>query len=85
MKKWTYVWKESIYKNGFKCACGNVLADSEGNPSDNLLFEDGGFRKWLYCDKCLKPVAYLRYMNLPEDAEGMMGNIEEYEKKRRMN
>ena len=30
------IWKESIYKNDFICKCGTRLADSDGQPTDNL-------------------------------------------------
>ena len=34
------VWKESVYKNKFKCKmCGRKLASVSGQPTDNLVFK----------------------------------------------
>lgn len=85
MLKPVLVWKESVYKNRFTCKCGNQIADENGNVQNGkMLIEDGGFRKYCYCSKCYQPVAYLRKMEVPEDAVGLMGNITEYER-RKMN
>lgn len=85
MLRKVYVWKESVYKNGFKCKCGNQIADENGNVHDGkMLIEDCGFRMYCYCTNCYQPVAYLRKMEIPEDAHGLMGNITEYER-RKMN
>lgn len=85
MKKTVFVWKESVYKNRFTCNCGNQLADENGVLIDGKsMVETTSFRRYLYCKKCYKPVAYLTKMEVPEDAEGLMGNISEYER-RKMN
>ena len=81
MKKQVYVWKESIYKNDFKCSCGNFLAKDLNVIQENVEIPPSSFRKWVYCKKCFKPVAYIQVMNLPEGAEGLMGNISEYERR----
>lgn len=87
MKENVVIWKESVYKNGFKCKCGHAVASVDGTKveiADDTLIENLGFRTWVYCGKCNSPVAYLKYMDIPKDASGMMGSITEYER-RKMN
>lgn len=39
-KQWGFVWRESIYKNNFRCPkCGAKLFDKQ--PTDNLCLEAG--------------------------------------------
>lgn len=85
MKKLVIVWKESVYKNRFTCNCGNQIAEENGVLiNGKSMIEMTSFRQYVYCKKCYKPVAYLTKMELPEDAEGLMENISEYER-RKMN
>lgn len=85
MKKRVIVWKESVYKNGFTCKCGNRFLDEKNDFSaDKIQIENSSFRQWVYCKKCFTPVAYVKVMEVPEDAHGLMGNISEYER-RKMN
>jgi hypothetical protein len=85
MKRQVVMWKESIYRRSFKCACGAKLAEANGEHfEENVLAEKVGFRTWLYCKKCLKPVAFLKLVDISEDAEGLQGNINDYER-RKMN
>lgn len=85
MKKRVIIWKESVYKNRFTCKCGNQIADENGELiSGKSMIEVTSFRRYIYCKKCLKPVAHLTMMEVPEDAAGLMGNISEYER-RKMN
>lgn len=81
MKRTVFVWKESIYKNGFRCKCGNQLVIND-HIVEGLYLEDTGFRRWLYCNKCSNPVAFLKKMEIPEGESGLMGNITEYERRK---
>ena len=57
------IWRESIYKNRFKCdTCYEVLADENGQPTDNVGFDaDTSHRQdVLYCCKCKQPVAFIK-------------------------
>ena len=77
-KKVAVLWKESIYKNGFRCTCGQQLTEN------NIAFVDdprsnGG--KGVFCNNCKRLVAYAKEVetNIPA---GMYGDIEEYLKKK---
>ena len=84
MKRTAVVWRKSVYKNEFTCSCGAKLADADGtNFEDNVLMEISNFGTYVYCKKCLKSVAYLRYVNLPKDAERLQGNINDYERRKK--
>lgn len=70
------IWKESIYKNNFKCKCGAKLADNSGVPTNNLggSAEDTEDNR-LFCMKCKNLVAVERYVPI-DVGEGshLMGN-----------
>ena len=86
MLKKIVVWRESVYKNEFRCLCGAFLADVDGSHyEDNVFAEKLGFRTYLHCKECLKPVAYLETADLPEDMEGKQGNINDYYERRKKN
>ena len=74
-----FVWKESIYKNGFKCSCGNTLSDdpNTGEPKDGLLLNT--ITNTLFCDKCKEPVCIMGEMETELPA-GLHGNINDYYK-----
>lgn len=81
----SFVWKETIYKNRFKCECGNQLADPEtGYPSDHVLVDmdnESANRKFMFCDKCRKPVCMIQEVMVAEDVQpGLKGSIEEMKK-----
>lgn len=55
MKQTAHIWKESIYKNKFRCSCGNQLADPEnGAPKGYVLCDPE--KQTIYCNKCGRPV-----------------------------
>lgn len=57
------IWRESVYKNNFRCCtCGTVLAEN-GQPTDNAGFNADTSQRQdiLYCCKCKTPVAVLKY------------------------
>ena len=57
------IWKESIYKNDFKCdSCGELLSNENGLPNDNTGFDANPYQPQdiLYCCSCKEPVAIIR-------------------------
>lgn len=83
MKKKVLIWKESVYKNGFRCTkCGKPLMVDGKLILNRVMIENGGFRKYVYCKHCFLPVAYEKVMEMPEEEHGMMGDINEYERKK---
>lgn len=85
MKKNVVVWRESVYKNKFKCnRCGHQVGDAETGAikGDTLVDEKNGC-PYIYCSKCKNPVAYFKEIpNIPENTSGLTGNIEEWEEKK---
>ena len=82
MKKVMYVWKESVYKNGFRC--DNCNHKFNFDPNTWMLYD--GLRKklglitWVMCPLCGKPVAYMRPMpkKLEHLPPGTHGDIEDW-------
>ena len=56
MNKNAIVWRESIYKNDYKCSCGKVLFENNDIAKDVLVDVE---RDELYCPNCMKRVAVL--------------------------
>lgn len=50
------VWRESVFKNDFKCSCGKVLFENDQIP-DDMLYDT--FDDLLVCPVCRKTVAKL--------------------------
>lgn len=77
------IWRESVYKNGFKCnECGAQIADSEtGEPLDNTPFSPLG--NFLFCPSCLNPVAQLEVVDVSEDVQGLQGDYEDFRRKQK--
>lgn len=76
MMKDVFIWRESVYKNHFKCnKCGHVVANEHGYPQDDTLFAPS--HDLLFCGKCKNPVCKIQKMNtnLPD---GLHGNIDDY-------
>lgn len=80
MKENVIVWKESVYKNGFRCKCGNVLIKDQTLSEENTYGGFNGFRKMVYCKKCNAPVAYMKYMEVPEGSKIIIGDLRSNEK-----
>lgn len=69
MKAPVIVWRESVYKNGFKCSCGYPLM-AEGKIDRKVLYNP--HEKILICPECQKVVAMLKgEMDVDDNAEGM--------------
>lgn len=76
MKKTAFVWKESIYKNGFKCKCGTKLANDDGTPTDNVgVNGDDEHDLRLFCIKCHDLVGV--YKEVDTDLAGKQGLYDE--------
>lgn len=57
------IWRKSVYMNKFKCnKCGNILADEQGNPTDNTGFNADLSKRQdiLYCCRCRNAVAVIK-------------------------
>ena len=51
------IWRESVYKNGFKCSCGNQLM-TDGKIERDVLYNPHD--KILICPKCHEVVAMIK-------------------------
>ena len=83
------VWRESIYKNNFKCTqCGRKLADKNGQPTEKLIYDkDNTDRQRAICT-CGYPVADVQLqvpdLEPPENEDyAFRGNLEDYLEKER--
>ena len=57
MKK-AIIWRESIYKNHFKCnKCGTKLWNEDTNTATDDLGTAG--TKWMFCMNCRNNVAFI--------------------------
>lgn len=73
--KLAIVWKESIYKNDFKCKCGAVLADENGKPTDNVgVNGENSDDPRLFCIKCKELVGVEKEVDT--DMSGKCGHYE---------
>lgn len=64
MVKTQLVWRETVYKNGFKCyLCNTPLADKNGNPSEygGVVMED-----ILLCPRCKFVCGWFKDLEVPE-------------------
>jgi predicted RNA-binding Zn-ribbon protein involved in translation (DUF1610 family) len=84
MKREAFIWRESVYKNVFKCnECGEPLADAnDGYPLGTTLFDTR--ENLLICPNCGNVVAKVITIDEPEDAPvglvALWGNLEDYKK-----
>lgn len=83
------VWRESVYKNSFKCTmCGRKLADKNGQPTADLIYDKNSMdRQRAFC-RCGYPVAdvQLRVPGLPapeNEDYAFSGNLEDFLEKER--
>lgn len=69
MKAPIIVWRESVYKNDFKCNnCGLDLM-KDGEMNQNILSDRQG--KYLFCPRCKNMVAMVKgEMEVPDETEG---------------
>lgn len=83
------VWRESVYKNGFKCTqCGRKLADKNGQPTEKLIYDKESKDRQRAICTCGYPVAdvQLKVPGLPSpetDNYAFRGNLEDYLEKER--
>ena len=81
MTREAFIWRESVYKNTFKCnECGEPLADAnDGYPLGTTLFDTR--ENLLICPNCGNVVARVTTIDETEDAPvGLAGSWEDYKK-----
>ena len=77
MKKVVTVWRESVYKNHFKCnICGRQIADENGNPIGRQ--RGNIFEGILQCPQCFNVVARYEEVDVPEGMTGLQGNCDDF-------
>lgn len=77
MRKRAVVWRESIYKNGFRCRCGTVLLEGEKLTKSTEIDPDGFVR----CRNCDYSAGVLADVEVRPEDTGMMGDYEGYMKR----
>ena len=81
MKREAYIWRESVYKNEFKCNdCEEPLADpKDGYPLGTTLYDTE--EDLLICPNCGNVVARVEMIDMSDDEPtGLSGSWEEYKK-----
>ena len=79
-KKYTaIIWRESVYKNDFKCWCGYKLFDPKKPTLSKALWEEDGL---LSCPKCGLLVGKTHEIEDIKDMPALMGSWPEYEKRK---
>lgn len=79
IKRYVFVWRESVYKNDFKCKCNFKLTDGIV-PKNELLYDR--FSRVLFCPLCKQAVCKIKRMRGPANIEkGLYGNIDEYKRR----
>ena len=77
MKKTAFIWRESVYKNHFKCnLCGTPVADEDGTVLDRTLYHR--LEEILLCPKCHNVVCKIKEIDVPENMKGLQGNYSDY-------
>lgn len=81
MLRTAIVWRESVYKNDFKCnKCGHVVANKKGWPADDTLYDPDG--QWLFCPECHNCVG--REKEVDDDGpSGLRGYFGDFMRKKR--
>ena len=70
MKKTAFIWRKSMYDNGFKCnKCGRKCVGDDLQPTDDMLC----MGPVLICPDCKNEVAFITEIDAPESMEGMQG------------
>lgn len=80
-KREAFIWRESVYKNKFKCnICGNQVADPETGEPTRLTLVSPKFGM-IQCPRCRNVVARIEMMEVPEDMSGLQGSLADYERR----
>ena len=75
-----FIWRESVYKNKFKCnICGTLIADENGEPRPNALVSPKF--GMIQCPLCRNVVAHIKMMEVPEGMSGLQGYLGDYERR----
>lgn len=76
-KQTAFIWRESIYKNNFKCSkCGTTLADMDGTPKGNVLYDPS--EDILVCPKCGQVVAKIKEIEVAVEMQGKQGDWSDF-------
>lgn len=70
-KQTAYVWRESIYKNNFRCKCGTILAKPDGEPLGDTLYETQ--QKLIICPTCGNVAAVVKEIEVAIPMTGKQG------------
>lgn len=74
MKK-AVIWRESVYKNDFRCNVCKEKLSNNGVPSEEILSDEEG--RVLYCPTCRNCVAYVKDIEI-DLPSGLYGNWKEF-------
>ena len=76
MKKIATIWRESVYKNDFKCnVCGETLAHKNGIANDKVKVD---MFNYVFCRNCNNVVARIEQIEAPENMHGLQGNYADF-------
>ncbi|MEE3311877.1 MAG: hypothetical protein VZR30_04520 [Acutalibacteraceae bacterium] len=78
MIKEAYIWRKSIWDNKFKCTkCGRQLFVVDKNDLGDAVI----IGNTVFCN-CGYSVAMIELVDVPDEAKGLMGDIEEYRRRK---
>ena len=80
MRKIVLIWRESVYKNHFKCnQCGRRLADKDGTPFRNTMVSARIAHDFMKCAYCHNVVCKMETGDYPDSIYGLQGEYKERE------
>lgn len=80
MRKIVLIWRESVYKNHFKCnQCGRKLADEDGTPIRKTMVSDRFAHGFMKCAYCHNVVCKMETGDYPDSIYGLQGEYKERE------
>jgi len=80
MRKIVLIWRESVYKNHFKCnQCGRRLADKDGTPFRKTMVSDRFAHGFMKCAYCHNVVCKMETGDYPDSIYGLQGEYKERE------
>ena len=65
MKREAFIWRKSIYDRDFVCSCGKRLADENGFPNGDTLYNQANGD--VICPNCKIVAAHTQIIDAPED------------------
>ena len=78
MKKTAIIWRESVYKNDFRCnVCKAALFNADTKTvKDEVLIDET--TNLMYCPDCKNLVARIQEITVTKDIKGLQGNWDKY-------